>query len=103
MFYFIIGFLVCYVICAATAAFDLGYLEEFLLGPFMVIAVVVAFPFLWIWDFLRWAVIGVPKVKYEWLCTKGPVVKLVGPFYFCRDKYAVHFYNKIFLIRVKKS
>ena len=99
---FLLGFLACYVIASLLIFNDADeWLGRFIIPSCTVSLVVLIIPF-FIWRFVRLCFKPVrPDVMG---CLKGAYVKrLFGNIYFCYDKKAKNWFNKIFLFRYKNS
>ena len=102
---FLLGFLACYVIASLFHFLDDEadtYLMAVFVAPWIAIWVIVSFIPYSIWRFIRFCFIPVRQDVMDYL--KGVYVKrLLGNVYFCYDKKAKNWLNKIFLFRYKSS
>ncbi len=100
---FLLGFLACYVIASLFYFLDdeadTNLMWSFII-PWIVVSVVVLFIPYGIWRFVRFCFIPVRPDVIKIL--KDVYVKrLSGEIYFCHDKKAKNWLNKIFLFRCK--
>lgn len=97
---FLLGFLVCYVIASLLIYNnDDEWLDKFII-PFCAVSLVVLIIPSFIWRFTRLCFKPVRPDVMDYL--KGAYVKrLFGDIYFCYDKKAKNWLNKIFLFRYK--
>lgn len=99
---FLLGFLACYVI-ASLLIFDDNdeWLNRFI-TPFCVVGIVVLIIPCFIWRLLRLCFVSVRPDIMD--CLKDVYVKhLFGNIYFCYNKKAKNWLNKIFLFRYKEK
>lgn len=102
---FLLGFLACYVIASLFYFLD-DEADTNLMGifiiPWVVVWAGVSFIPYAIWRFIRFCFIPVRQDVMDYL--KGVYVKrLFGNVYFCYDKKAKNWMNKIFLFRYKEE
>lgn len=102
---FLLGFLACYVIASLFYFLDdeadTNLMRNFII-PWIAISIVVLFIPYSIWHFVRLCFKPVRPDIMDYL--KGVYVKrLFGNVYFCHDKKAKNWMNKIFLFRYKSS
>lgn len=102
---FLLGFLACYVIASLFYFLDNEAdtnLMAVFVTPWVAISIVVLFIPYGIWRFIRFCFIPVRQDVMD--CLKGVYVKrLFGDVYFCYDKKAKNWMNKIFLFRCKED
>ena len=100
---FLLGFLACYVIASLFYFLDDEadtYLMAVFVTPWNIIWLIISFIPYVIWRFVRFCFKPVRSNVMEIL--KGAYVKrLFGEIYFCYDKKAKNWLNKIFLFRYK--
>lgn len=100
---FLLGFLACYVIASLFYFLDDEADTNLMWGfiiPWIVVSVVVLFIPYGIWRFVRFCFRPVRPDVMDYL--KNTYVKrLFGNIYFCHDKKAKNWLNKIFLFRYK--
>lgn len=102
---FLLGFLVCYIIASLFYFLDdeadTNLMASFII-PWVAICLVIVFIPYSIWRFVRCCFIPVRPDVMEVL--KDTCVKrLFGNIYFCYDKKAKNWLNKIFLFRYKED
>ena len=99
---FLLGFLVCYVIASLLIFNEADeWLSRFII-PFCAVSIVVLIIPFFIWRFVRLCFKPVRPDVMNYL--KGIYVKrLFGNIYFCHDKKAKNWLNKIFLFRYKED
>lgn len=99
---FLLGFLACYVIASLLIYNDdKEWLDRFI-TPFCAVGIVVLIIPCFIWRLLR--LCFVPVRSDIMSCLKDSYVKrLFGNIYFCHDKKAKNWMNKIFLFRYKEN
>lgn len=102
---FLLGFLVCYVIASLfyflDDEIDTNLMASFI-KPWAAVCLVIAFIPYGIWRFVRCCFKSVRPDVMEVL--KDTYVKrLFGEIYFCYDKRAKNWLNKIFLFRYKEE
>lgn len=100
---FLSGFLVCYVIaslfCFLDDEVDTNLMTNFI-KPWAAVCLVIVFIPYSIWRFVQFCFIPVRPDVMDYL--KGVYVKrLFSNIYFCYDKKAKNWFNKIFLFRYK--
>lgn len=100
---FLLGFLVCYIIASLfyflDDEVDTHLMASFII-PWVAVCLVIVFIPYSIWRFVRFCFIPVRPDVMEVL--KNIYVKrLFGNIYFCHDKKAKNWLNKIFLFRYK--
>ena len=100
---FLLGFLVCYVIASLfyflDDEVDTNLMVSFI-KPWAAVCLVIVFIPCSIWRFVRLCFKPVRPNAMD--CLKGVYVKrLFGNIYFCYDKRAQNWLNKIFLFRYK--
>lgn len=100
---FLLGFLACYVIASLfyflDDEVDTNLMASFII-PWVAVCLVIVFIPYGIWRFVRFCFIPVRQDVMEVL--KDTYVKrLFGEIYFCYDKKAKSWLNKIFLFRYK--
>ena len=100
---FLLGFLVCYVIaslfCFLDDEADTNLMVSFII-PWVAVWFAVSFIPRGIWRFVRFCFKPVRPDVMDYL--KGVYVKhLFGNIYFCHDKKAKNWLNKMFLFRYK--
>jgi ABC-type dipeptide/oligopeptide/nickel transport system permease component len=91
-----IGFVAGVIFMIISARNDHKIIEKILLCLIMIIAFVPVI----IYGMLRWSIKGITAEQFEKV--KNNSIKKIGCFHLCRDKQAFKFWNKIFLVRVKK-
>ncbi len=100
---FLLGFLACYIIASLFYFLDdktdTNLMASFII-PWVAILFIILFIPYGIWKFVRFCFIPVRQDVMDYL--KGTHVKrLFGNIYFCYDKKAKNWLNKIFLFRYK--
>ena len=99
---FLLGFLVCYVIASLLIYNDNDEWLNRFITPFCVVGIVVLIIPCFIWRLLRLCFVSVRPDIMD--CLKDVYVKhLFGNIYFCYDKKAKNWLNKIFLFRYKEK
>lgn len=102
---FLLGFLVCYVIASLFYFLDDEadtYLMAVFVTPWSIVWLIVSFIPCAIWRFMRFCFKPVRPDAMDYL--KDVYVKrLFGEIYFCHDKKAKNWLNKIFLFRYKED
>lgn len=99
---FLLGFLACYVIASLLIYNDDDEWLDRFITPFCAIGIAVLIIPSFIWRFVRLCFKPVRPDIMDYL--KGVYVKrLFGNVYFCHDKKAKNWMNKIFLFRYKSS
>lgn len=96
---FLLGFLACYVIASLFYFLD-DEADINLMWGFIIPWIVVLFIPYSIWRFVRFCFIPVRSDVME-ILKNAYVKRLFGDFYFCYDKKAKNWLNKIFLFRYK--
>lgn len=98
---FLLGFLACYVIASLFYFLD-DEADTNLMWGFIIPWIVVLFIPYSIWRFVRFCFIPVrPDVMK--ILKDVYVKRLFGDFYFCYDKKAKNWFNKVFSFRHKSS
>lgn len=100
---FLLGFLVCYIIASLLIYNDDDEWLDRFITPFCAVGIVVLIIPSFIWRFVRLCFKSVrPDVMMDYL--KDTYVKrLFSNIYFCYDKKAKNWFNKIFLLRYKEG
>lgn len=100
---FLLGFLACYVIASLFYFLDDKANTSLMWGfiiPWIVVSIVVLFIPYGIWRFVRFCFIPVrPDVMK--ILKNVYVKRLYGNIYFCYDRAAKNWFNKVFLFRYK--
>lgn len=97
---FLLGFLACYIIASLLIYNDDDEWFDRFITPFCIVGIVVLITPSFIWRFVRLCFKPVRPDVMDYL--KGVYVKhLFGNIYFCYDKKAKSWLNKIFLFRCK--
>lgn len=97
---FLLGFLTCYAIASLLIYNDNDKWLNRFITPFCAVGIVVLFVPCFIWRLLRLCFVSVRPDIMD--CLKDVYVKhLFGNIYFCYDKKAKNWLNKIFLFRYK--
>ena len=97
---FLLGFLACYVIVSLLIYDDNDEWLNRFITPFCAVGIVVLFVPCFIWRVTRFCFVPVRLDVMD--CLKDVYVKrLFGNIYFCHDKKAKNWLNKIFLFRYK--
>lgn len=97
---FLLGFLACYIIASLLIYNDDDEWFDRFITPFYIVGIVVLITPSFIWRFVRLCFKPVRPDVMDYL--KGVYVKhLFGNIYFCYDKKAKSWLNKIFLFRCK--
>ena len=97
---FLLGFLVCYVIASLLIYNDNDKWLNRFITPFCAVGIVILIIPCFIWRLLRLCFVSVRPDIMD--CLKDVYVKhLFGNIYFCYDKKAKNWLNKIFLFRYK--
>jgi hypothetical protein len=97
---FLLGFLACYVITSLLIYNDDDKWLDRFITPFRAVAIVVLIIPSFTWRFVRLCFKPVRPDVMNYL--KGAYIKhLFGNIYFCHDKKAKNWLNKIFLFRYK--
>ena len=102
---FLLGFLACYVIASLfyflDDEVDTNLMVSFI-KPWIAVLLVVLFIPYSIWRFVRFCFIPVRPDVME-ILKDAYVKRLFGNIYFCHDKKAKNWLNKIFLFRYKEG
>lgn len=99
---FLLGFLACYVIASLLVYKDDDeWLDRFII-PFCAVGIVILIVPAFIWQFVRLCFRLVRPDVMNYL-KDAYVKRLFGNVYFCYDKKAKNWLNKIFLFRYKSS
>ena len=99
---FLLGFLVCYVIASLLIYNDNDKWLNRFITPFCAVGIVILIIPCFIWRLLRLCFVSVRPDIMD--CLKDVYVKhLFGNIYFCYDKKAKNWLNKIFLLRYKEK
>ena len=99
---FLLGFLACYVIASLLILEDDDEWLYRFIAPFCVVGIVVLIIPAFIWGFVRLCFKPIRPDIMDYL--KNVYVKhIVGNIYFCYNKRAKNWLNKIFLFRYKSS
>ena len=99
---FLLGFLVCYVIASLLIYNDNDKWLNRFITPFCAVGIVILIIPCFIWRLLRLCFVSVRPDIMD--CLKDVYVKhLFGNIYFCYDKKAKNWLNKIFLFRYKEK
>lgn len=102
---FLLGFLACYIIASLFYFLDdeanTNLMASFIIPWVAVVLVILFIPYS-IWRFVRFCFLPVrPDVMK--ILKDVYVKRLFGDFYFCYDKKAKNWFNKIFLFRYKED
>ena len=99
---FLLGFLACYVIASLLIYNDADEWLDRFITPFCAVGIIVLIIPSFIWRFVRLFFVPVRPDVMDYL--KDTYVKrLFGNIYFCHDKKAKNWLNKIFLFRYKED
>lgn len=99
---FFVGFLTCYIIASLIIYNDDDEWLDRFITPFCAAGIVVLIIPCFIWRLLRFCFVPVRSDIMSYL--KGTYVKrLFGNIYFCHDKKAKNWMDKIFLFRYKEN
>ena len=97
---FLLGFFACYVVASLLIYEDDDEWLDRFITPFCAVGIVVLIIPSFIWRFVRLCFKPVKSDVMDYL--KDAYVKhIVGEIYFCYDKKAKNWFNKIFLFRYK--
>lgn len=99
---FLLGFLVCYVIASLLIYNDNDKWLDRFITPFCAVGIVVLIVPCFIWRLLRLCFVPVRSDIMSYL-KDSYVKRLFGNIYFCHDKKAKNWLNKIFLFRYKED
>ena len=99
---FLLGFLACYVIASLLIYKDNDEWFDRFITPFCAVGIVFLIIPSFIWRFVRFCFIPVRQDVMVYL-KDVHVKRLFGNIYFCYDKKAKNWMNKIFLFRYKEN